>query len=88
MSKRYLPQTRAVQSQFLIDLIKQNRILVDLQLTIAGFDRSQLTPVTQAVTLYVQGLAVWLTSRKQQVKSKSLILSKIHLRRSSVRNLL
>ena len=88
MIKRYLPQTRAVQLQFLIDLIRQNQILVDPQLTIAGFDLSQLTPVTQVVTLNVQGLAVWLTRGKHQFKSKSLILSKIHLRRSSVRNLL
>jgi len=88
MSKRYLPQTRAVQLQFLIDPIKQNQILVDLQLTIAGCGLSQLTPVTQAVTVNVQGLAVCLSQCGPSLEPKSVIFSNIQLRCSSVRNLL
>jgi len=49
---------------------------------------SQLTPVTQVVTVNVQGVAVCSPLRKQQVKTKSLDLSTIRQRCSSVRNLL
>jgi hypothetical protein len=71
-----------------MDAIKQNRFSIQRPLTILSFGASQLTAVTQVVTLNVQGLAVCMVGCSQRIKSKALIFSNIQLRRSSVRNLL